>query len=65
MSQQEHHVPPPAEPTPRGPGGPAETALAWGTDRNGGTAAPEDAGRQGPDPWEGYSIEVLRAVLDP
>jgi hypothetical protein len=64
MSEQEHNVSAAAEPTLPGPGGAAEAVLVWG-DEAGGPAAAGDAGRQTPDPWEGYSIEVLRAVLDP
>jgi hypothetical protein len=58
MSEQQHHVSTTAQPTPLGPGRAGEAGGS-------APASPEDSGRQFPDPWEGYSIEVLRAVLDP
>jgi hypothetical protein len=67
MSEQEHHVPPEADQGPGASGGASNTGSAWaGEGGSGPGCAPlADAGRQGPDAWEGYSIEVLRAVLDP
>ena len=67
MSEQEHHVATTANQPLGTSGGANESVSTWGREGSvgSGPVIVDDAGRHAPDPWEGYSIEVLSAVLDP